>query len=281
MLRVHAFRIAPAIRRLALAWGALVALAIVTCGVAHAGSIFLTGHDPDFHATLGGNTVGARKINTVAIGYILDPLANPFYAGGVHKFLLVESRIAPPGGHTVGKNGIVASGYVEGVDFEHHDASDLMTELNLLGTKYSGIVVCSDFGGVLTSAELDILNSRIPDIVVFLNAGGGVYAMAESNSGAHLTPNGGFFLFVPGVVSSTQLDQGEAGFTVTPFGSALGLTNADVNGNASHNVFNGTYGLNVVDRDAAGHILSLAGRPDQVVPVRDGTWGALKRKYAR
>ena len=29
------------------------------------------------------------------------------------------------------------------------------------------------------------------------------------------------------------------------------------------------------------NIMSLAGRPDQVVPVRDGTWGALKRRYSR
>ena len=281
MLMVTAIHLAARIRRLLPATGALLLLAMALCGGAQAGSIFLTGHDPDFHASLGGNLVGARKINTVAISYILDPAFNSFYAGGVHKFLLVESRIAPPGGHTVGKNGIIASGYVEGVDFEHHDASDLLAEIALLGTKYSGIVVCSDFGGVLTSAELNILDGRVSDIVNFINSGGGVYAMAESNGGAGLTPNGGFFLFMPAVVSSTQLNQGEAGFTVTAFGAALGLANSDINGNASHNIFNGTYGLNVVDLDPLGHIMSLAGRPDLVVPVKSETWGGLKRKYAR
>ncbi len=206
---------------------------------------------------------------------------NPYYFGGIHKFLVVESTIAPPSGHTVGKAGVVASGYVEGTDFERHDASTLNGELNLLGTKYSGIVVCSDFGGILTQAELDILDARVADIVHFINTGGGVYAMAESNNGSHLTPNGGHFLFVPGVVASTQLDQGEAGFSVTAFGGSLGLVAADVNGNASHNIFNGTFGLQVVDLDASGHIMSLAGRPDLVVPVRKTTWGSLRELYSR
>jgi len=227
---------------------------------AQAGSIFLTGHDPDFHAFVGGNSVGARNINTTAIDFITDPTFNSFSAGGIGKFLFVESMISPPGGHVNGVNGITASGYTLGTDFEHHDASTLNAELNLLGTKYNGIVIASDFGGVLTQAELDILNARSGDIITFLNDGGGLYAMAESNNGAGLTPGGGQFNFLPFVVASSPLNQTEVGNTVTAFGASLGLTNADVNGNASHNVFGGSFGLNVVDLDAAGRILSLAGR---------------------
>jgi hypothetical protein len=44
------------------------------------------------------------------------------------------------------------------------------------------------------------------------------------------------------------------------FGASLGLADGDVNGNASHNIFTGTGGMNVVDVDAAGRILSLATR---------------------
>jgi hypothetical protein len=40
----------------------------------------------------------------------------------------------------------------------------------------------------------------------------------------------------------------------------LGLTAADVNGNASHNVFTQTGGMNVVDKDPLGEDLSLAFR---------------------
>jgi len=236
-----------------------------------AGSIFLTGHDPDFHALLGGNAVGARNINQAAIDFIQDPLFNPFIATAP-KFLFVESTGPVPGGHTLGRSGIVASGFVSGTDFDHHDASTLGAALDLLGAAggYSGIVVASDFGGILRQAELDILNARSVDIIDFLNLGGGLYAMAESNNGAHLTPSGGHFGFLPFIVTAASLDQSETGFTVTPFGASLGLVNGDVNGNASHNIFTSTGGMNIVDIDSRGNILSLAVRaqitPDGVVP---------------
>lgn len=230
-----------------------------------AGALFLTGHDPDFHASnIPGTAVdspGAVNINQTAIDFILDPGFNAISAGGVSRFLFVESSITPPGGHRVGKNGIIQSGFVEGVDFDHADASSLNAALDGLGTIYAGIVVASDFGGLLTQAELDILNARSADIIDFLNVDdGGLYAMAEGNSGAGLTPGGGWFGFLPFVASTTGLNQSEAGTTVTPFGASLGLTNADVSSNFSHNVFDATFGLEVVDRDQSGNILTLAGR---------------------
>ena len=165
-------------------------------------------------------------------------------------------------GHVRGRDGhaYYASGYAEGTDFEQHDAATLNAELSLLGTKYGALVVASDFGGTLTQSELDILNARTPEIVAFLNNGGGLYAMAESNNGAHLTPGGGHFGFLPLVVSSVSFDQSESGLTVTPFGASLGLLDTDVNGNASHNVFTVTGALGVVDMDARGDIMSLASR---------------------
>lgn len=241
-------------------------------GAAFAGSIFLTGHDPDFHATPpGGNATGARNINNAAINFIMNPAFNPFVAPAP-KFLFVESKGSIPGlpgpVHLQGKAGIVASGHTEGVGFDHHDFTTLNAALNLLGTPggYSAIVVASDFGGILRQAELDILNARAADIIAFLNAGGGLYAMAESNNGAGLTPGGGHFGFLPFVVSSLSLNQREDGFTITAFGLSLGLTVADVNGNFSHNVFDGTFGLNIVDRDDQQNIVSLAGRIQISVP---------------
>jgi hypothetical protein len=231
------------------------------CVSSYAGAIFLTGHDPDFHATLGGNTTGARDINTTAIGYIMDPTFNPFVATAP-KFLFVESSITPPSGHTDGMNGIIASGYTVGVNFDLATSATLNAALGQLGQAngYSGIVIASDFGGILTQAELNILDANSAAIISFLNAGGGLYAMAESNSGAGLTPDGGQFGYLPFIVTSAQLNQSEVGNTVTPFGASLGLTNSDVNGNASHNIFTGTGGMNVVDFDSQGHILSLATR---------------------
>jgi hypothetical protein len=248
-----------------LRWLKLTVLSATLATSAVAGSIFLTGHDPDFHAIIGGNAAGAQKINNVAIDFILDSGFNPYVAGGVSKFLFVESKISPPGGHVNGVSGIVASGYTNGTDYEHHDATTLGGELDLLGTKYAGIVVASDFGGVLTAAELNILNGRSADIIAFLNSGGGLYAMANSNSQAALTTGATAYGYLPFVVTSSQLNQNEAGFTVTPFGQGLGLTASDVNGNASHNIFDGSQGLNIVDLDAAGNIMSLATR-SQVTP---------------
>jgi hypothetical protein len=249
--------------------GAVLSLVLVigTAAPADAGAIFLTGHDPDFHAVEGPNIVGAQNINTAAIDFILDPLFNPFVATAP-KFLFVESKGNIPGGHVQGKTGIVASGFAEGTDFDHHDFSTLDAALDLLGTAggYSGIVVASDFGGILRQAELDILNDRKVDIINFLNAGGGLYAMSEGNGGANLTPGGGHFGFLPFVATAVNFDQTEVGYTVTPFGTSLGLTANDVNGNFSHIVFTSSGPLQVVDRNAAGSVLSIAGRAQVSVP---------------
>jgi len=234
---------------------------------ASAGGVFLTGHDPDFHSTLGGNIAGSRRIKNVAISYVLDRAFNSFVAAGATKFLFVESSISPPSGHTVGLNGIVASGYTQGVHFDHADASTLNAALNQLGTVYGGIVVASDFGGLLTQAELDILNARAADIATFVNNDGGLYAMAEGNSGAGLTPNGGWFAFVPQVTASSVLNQPETGNITTLFGQSLGLTDADVNGNASHNIFTTVQSLQAVNLDQSGRILSVAGRVNIPAPA--------------
>lgn len=225
-----------------------------------AGSIFLTGHDPDFHAFAGGNTSGAAAINTTAINFVTDPAFNTFSNAGIQKFLYVTSNIAPPAGHVDGTNGLLTSGYVLGVDFDRANAATLVTALGQLGTTYDALVVASDHGGILTQAELNILNAHSADIISFLNQGGGLYAMAESDSGAGLTPTGGFFGYLPFVISSAQKNQDETGDTVTPFGASIGLSNTDINGNASHNIFTATSGLNIVDLDSSGAILSLAGR---------------------
>jgi hypothetical protein len=246
---------------------ALISLAIaLSANPASAASIFLTGHDPDFHAStpngLAVDSQGAVNINNAAIDFIMNPTFNLSVAGGATTFLFVESSTSPtPGGHRIGKNGIIQSGYAEGVDFVHADASTLDAELDKLGTTYGGLVIASDFGGLLAQAELNILNTRSADIIDFLNTdNGGLYAMAEGNSGSGLTPGGGHFGFLPFVVSTTGLNQSEVGTTVTAFGASLGLTDADVSDNFSHNIFNDSFGLNIVDLDSAGNILSLAGR---------------------
>ncbi len=228
-------------------------------GIAEAGSIFLTGHDADFHAYAGNNAAGAQNIITSAVNFIRDSNYNTKVSAS-SKILFVDSNIAPPGGHVDSVLGMQASGYVQGINFDVFDYNNLNAGLNLLGTTYDSIVVASDFGGTLRQAELDILNNRSADIISFLNAGGGLFAMSEGNNGAGLTPDGGWYGFLPFVVSSDNLNTVEVGNTVTPFGVGLGLSAGDINGNYSHNIFNDTFGLNVVDYNSTGDILSLAGR---------------------
>ena len=69
----------------------LFALSIISSTqVVSAASIFLTGHDPDFHASNAAGTAvdsqGAVNINKVAIEFILDPAFNLIANGGVSKF---------------------------------------------------------------------------------------------------------------------------------------------------------------------------------------------------
>ena len=99
-------------------WAMVGAIVLAVANVTWAGSIFLTGHDPDFHAQ---GLPGPKVINTVAIGYVRDTLFNPFVMAG-SKFLFVESAIGTPGGHLIGRLGIIASGFIEGTDFDHHTA---------------------------------------------------------------------------------------------------------------------------------------------------------------
>ena len=216
-----------------------------------AGSIYLTGRDSDFHTN--------RKINQTAIGFIRNPIVNPFVGVVTKGFLFVESRVDAPPGFRAGVAGIRKSGFKEGVDFQHHDASTLDSQLDLLGTKYDSIVVASHGGGLLSRAELDILIARSEDIIDFINAGGGIYAMAETG-GTLMGSDEGVYGFLPFIVSSHTDVKRAFGVQLTSFGEGLGLTTDDVNGNVTHAVFDGTFGLHVIDRDAEGQILGLAGR---------------------
>lgn len=230
-----------------IACGALVLFAMLS-GPVHAGPIFLTGHDPDFHTNNGNGSNLMRAGLSYATGGT--------YAGGLEKFLWVESRIATPGGHLIGENSLVTLGLVLGTNYDRANGAEL-AGVNF--ANYSAIVIASSFGGLLSRAELDALITRKTDIENFINAGGGLFASAECDDcGADLlgvAPQ--LFGYLPVAVSSI----GASGpFTVTAFGAAapFNLTNADLN-DPTHNSFGLTGGLNVVDFDDAGKATTLAG----------------------
>jgi hypothetical protein len=232
---------------------ALLLCAALVClpgSTAWGGGIFVTGHDPDFHAFQGGNTLGAQHIIQQALAFTTN--------NHVGKVLLVTDLRDPGAGYSDPRLGMAAAG----VTFDVADngaAGGSVLDLHTVNfSNYSAIVVASDFGGWLRQEELDILIARESQLFSYLNAGGGLVAFAESGP-----PTPGLLLqnafgYLPFLVTSAQKNQSEVGNTVTPFGASLGLTNADVNGNASHNVFTSTGGMHVVDNDSQGQILSLA-----------------------
>jgi hypothetical protein len=238
---------------------ALIGVSAVT---AHAGAIFVTGHDPDFHAYQGGNTLGAQHIIQRSLDFVTNNSVGPV--------LLVTDLRNPGGGYSDPRLGLSAAGVTYDVA-DNGAAGGSVLDLHTVNfSNYSAIVVASDFGGWLRQEEVDILISREAQLFSYLNSGGGLVAFAESGPPAPGLLLHSAFGYLPFLVTSAQKNQSESGNTVTSFGASMGLTNNDVNGNASHNVFTSTGGMNVVDVDSQNQILSLAYKgsfgPTGVVP---------------
>jgi len=131
-------------------------------------------------------------------------------------------------------------------------------------SNYSAIAVASDFGGMLSAAEINGLIARKTDIASFINAGGGLFASAECGVGfpdcdpSLVNSSTDLFGFLPVTVTSTATTPN---YHVTPYGASLGLTDADVN-DPTHNSFSVVGGLNIVDTDSAGVPTTLAGIVD-------------------
>ena len=268
------------INRAAAAIVAAVSALVLAAGSAQAGPVFLTGHDPDFHAQ--GQASGVNE-EVVALNFVTGGT----YAGGVTKFLFVESNLPATSGHLVGMNSLTgALGLTAGVNFDQVNAAGLAS-VNF--NNYSAIVVASTFGGMLTDAEITELVARKADIASFVNAGGGLAAFAECGvsfgncDASNVNASTPLFGFVPIGVSSVSTT---APYNVTPFGASLGLTNADVDDCCTHNSFAAAAGLNVVDFDQLGVPTTLAG----IVKITDGgftpgvpepsTWAMLMVGFA-
>jgi uncharacterized membrane protein len=220
------------------------------------GGIFLTGHDPDDHAQ-GGNAAGAQHIIQRAIAYVTNNRTNP-------HILLVTDLRNPGGDEADSRVGLQDAGFSSFDVADYGSGTAGVLDLHTVNFKnYDVVVVASDYGGWLRQDELDILNARSGDLINYVNGGGSIVAFAESGTrGGASYPGTSHdrFGFLPFVVSSMAHGQIETGFKVTSAGAALGLTDSDVNGNASHNVFTASGGLDVIDTDASGEILSLATR---------------------
>ncbi len=243
-------------KRALLAAAAIAALALSTS--AQAGAVFLTGHDPDFHAQ--GQASGEHEL-AAALNFVTSGT----YHDGSTKFLWVESFNAPTTGHRVGYNGLASVGVTSAnVDWVN-GAGFASVDLSL----YSAIVVASSFGGMLTDAELAALNGRATDIKNYVNGGKGLAAFAECGPGffncdaASISGAVPLYGFVPVLATAVPTSPP---YTVTPYGLSLGFSNADANDCCTHNSFASASGLNIVDSDAKGVPTTLAG----IVKITDG-----------
>lgn len=246
--------------RWALVFAAVVSLSVTPALADPIGSVFVSGHDSDFHA-ISGNTTGAQHIIQDALTFVRN--------GNTLPILFIQSNTLNLGlgDHLDSLQGLINSGYTAGATPGNHFVEVNSTQFLALSladllTNYSAIFVPSDHGGTLTEADLAALDSRAADILAYVNGGGGLFALAEDgfHSGCVGPCTAQRFGFLPFLATSSPLSEFENANTLTAFGSSLGLTTADINGNFSHNIFTSTGGMNVVDRDAGGEILSLAFR---------------------
>jgi RHS repeat-associated protein len=241
-----------------------VTIKVLSADATPPGGVFVTGHDPDFHAAFNGpgaslNPTGAKHIIQRAVAYVTSNKPNP-------RMLLVTDLRDPGSSEFLDSRlGLQAAGFTFDVaDYGsgQQGALDLHT-VNF--SSYNVIVVASDFGGWLRQDELDILNARRSELIAYINGGGGLVALAESGSHGSMTSHDRFG-FLPFLVSQVSLEHVEVGNKVTAAGLSLGLTDDDVNGNAFHNFFTSTGGMDIIDVDPDSRILSLALRGKYVTP---------------
>jgi len=238
------------------------------------GGIFVTGHDPDYHAVQGYNASGAISIIRRAVEHVSSADDD----GGDDDnedldILLVTDLRNPHGDQSDSRLGIAAAGYEFDVADHGSGKEDVLDLAEVDFDHYDVIIVASDYGGWLRQDELDILNDRADDILDFVNDGGGLIALAESgdrtadSAAVYTGTTTDRYKFLPFLVSEVRERQNEVGFTLTEFGESIGLTEEDINYNYSHAYFDELGGMKPVDLDAMGRCLSAASRRPM---TRDG-----------
>ena len=249
----------------------LLLAAVAAIGsVANAGAIFITGHDPDFHAQTGAEP-GAQNLLRIGLNYARNGDGSTTTNTTAKPVLWIESDPAEdggiPGGHRFGLDGLRNIGYLAVGEsgsptqgrYEFHDADELTNAFwaTVTTANYSAIGVASTFGGILRKAELTNLNNHVAAITAFFNNGGGIFAAAEGTEGAlGYVATDGFFNWIP--ISVPASSTPAPPYAVTAAGLTLGLVNGDVQ-SPSHSYFNSDGGLDVISRDSAGRIMTLAG----------------------
>jgi hypothetical protein len=223
------------------------------------GGLFVTGHDPDYHAVRGFNAEGAEHILQRAVEYVTFGVTDP-------SMLLVTDLRNPGGDESDPRLGLAEAGFTFDVADSGSGEEGAVDLDSLAFTDYDVVVVASDYGGWLRQVELDILNDRSADLIDYVNGGGGLVVLSESGARPedadtiYTGTTQDRYGFLPFLVTEVPLTQNEVGYTLTPLGISMGLAEEDVNNNVSHVIFTETGGMGVVDLDPDEQPVSLATR---------------------
>ncbi len=238
--------------RKALGWGRTFFLATVAsvgiAPLAHAGNIWLTGHDADFHCS------GGFQCNHMGIA------ADFARQGAPNKTLPI--LVLDSGGEVVSalsQAAATARNTVEGAGNPFpttvvDPTSPAFVTTPISTANWSAIIIASDStcGGCDNdAADIAAINARTAEIQAFFTAGGGLVYLAGAENRAT------YYASVPIPATAVAV---AAPFTITPVGAGLGLTDADANCCATHNSFSlpppGS-ALQVAETDTAGNAETL------------------------
>lgn len=185
---------------------------------AHAGNIFLTGHDADLHMFYGSSS--AKTALTSELAFVRNGSSLPV--------LTFDSG-----------NQLTSDLTALGIAFTNVDPNNTISDSVFNPALYSAIAVASDTscGGCDNSdAGLANLATHSSAIASFFTAGGGILGLAGAGDPAA-------YAYVPEAATNGGGNPPSSGFVETAAGIALGLTAE--NGDPTHNFFPtpGTAGL--------------------------------------
>jgi len=203
-------------------------LGLAGSGTAQAGSVFLTGHDIDFHD-------GADGYDVVILNWLRGQGTATEIPAASYRVGLIRSidGINPASGFVGG----VLDGaplWVGGVTAadptQFANAAAFATFLgNIDVLVVASQVACG--GCDFSPGDSTVLNTFAPQIAAFFNAGGDIWGNTVANLAT------GFNYLPPSAAASGPPISGSTGFLPTAAGVAIGITNTMVNGDETHNRF--------------------------------------------
>ena len=227
------------------AGGALLASVLVGASLpAQAGSLFLTGHDIDYHnnadgydTTILSYLTGKTDLSAVTVSYL-------YGTGG---------KLNAP------SKGVVAS-YNVATMTDAQWAQALTAQILEIGSEVS----CG--GCTIYPADITKIAARKSQIVDFFNAGGGIWGNTSANVAGYYDA-----FLPPSFLTSTAPVSGSTGFYATAAGAAVGITDVMVNGDQTHNSFGAVpAAFTILERRLVG---STPASTDTIISIglKDGT----------